>query len=601
MSIEDSVIWTPIERQCLSLLQRTKTKQTLFQIQSFILRNAIQSNISILAKFITTSASLALLSSPSESLPIIRHARYMFDTRSCKDDTFLCNSMIKSYSSMRHFSEALILYNDLRRVPNFVPDDFTFTSLVKCCVSKMAVWEGKMVHNHVLKIGFCSNLYVSTAFVDMYSKFGDLGIARKLFDEMSDRSIVSWTVLIGGYIKAGDIGTARELFDQMDEKDCAAYNIMIDGYVKLGDMGSAQCLFDEMANRNVISWTGMINGYCNIGDVLSARGLFDVMPEKNLYSWNVMIGGYSQNKQPHEALKLFHKMQSSTLFEPDRVTIVSVLPAIADLGALRLGCWVHQFCRLKKMDRENNVCVALVDMYAKCGEISKARSVFENTSKKEQASWNALINGFAVNGCAKEALEAFLEMQCAGVKPSGITMLGVLSACNHGGLIEEGKRWFGAMYKFGLTPKIEHYGCLVDLLGKAGDLEAAEKLIESMPYEANGIILSSFLNACAHFNDVTRAQKVLNLARNIEPWNDGNYVMLRNLYARGKLWSDFGDIKRLMRRTGVKKEAGSSAIEIGSRVSEFIAGGREHPRWDTIQSTLSRLAIHMTDEYTLPL
>ncbi|XP_065873994.1 pentatricopeptide repeat-containing protein At2g44880 [Euphorbia lathyris] len=601
MSIEDSVIWSPTERKCLSLLQRTKTKQTLLQIHAFILRNAIETNGNILAKFITTSASLALLASVSEPLAIIRHARWIFDNRPYKDDTFLCNSMIKAHSSLRQFSETLTLYNDLRRDMDFVPDDFTFTALAKSCVSNMAFWEGAEIHSHVTKLGFCSNLYVSTAFVDMYAKFGDLGTARELFDEMSERSIVSWTALIGGYIRSGKMGTARVLFDQMPGKDSAAYNVMIDGYVKLGEMDLARGLFDEMPNRNVISWTSMIYGYCNDGDVLSARALFDVMPEKNLYSWNAMIGGYSQNKQPHEALKLFHQMQSSTSFEPDRVTIVSILPAIADLGALKLGCWVHQFAHLKKIDRESNVSVALVDMYAKCGEISKARSVFANISKKEQASWNALINGLAVNGCANEALEAFLEMQCEGVKPNDITMLGVLSACNHGGLIEEGKRWFGAMYKFGLIPKIEHYGCLVDLLGKAGDLEAAEKLIESMPYKANGIILSSFLYACAHFNDVTRAQKVLNQARNIEPWNEGNYVMLRNLYARGKRWSDFEDIKLLMRRNGVKKEAGSSAIEIGGRVSEFIAGGREHPEWVTIQSTVSQLIIHMSDKYTLPL
>ncbi|KDP28823.1 hypothetical protein JCGZ_14594 [Jatropha curcas] len=590
------LLWRPIERKCLSILQRTKTGETLLQIHAFMLRNAVETNIHVLTKFITTSAYLARIAFAFEPLAIVRHARQMFDNRPHKDDTFLCNSMIKAHADMRQFSDSLTLYKDLRRDTGFRPDNFTFTALAKSCGLSMAIWEGLEMHNHVVKIGFREDLYVSTAFVDMYAKFGELNMARKLFDEMTERSLVSWTALICGYVRSGDMVSARALFDQMHVKDSAAYNAMLDGYVKVGDMDSAQSLFDEMPDRNVISWTSMIYGYCNCGDVLSARSLFDSMPKKNLFSWNAMIGGYSQNRQPHEALRLFNVMQSSTSFEPDKVTTVSVLPAIADLGALELGGWVHQFACRKKIDRESNVSTALVDMYAKCGEILKARSVFDSMPKKEQTSWNALINGFAVNGCAEEALKAFLEMQSAGVKPNDITMIGVLSACNHGGLIEEGKRWFKAMCDFGLTPKIEHYGCLIDLLGRAGHLEEADELIKSMPYEANGIILSSFLSACAYCKDVKRAQKVLNEAHNIEPWNDGNYVILRNLYAVEKRWRDVEEMKQLMRRNGAKKEAGSSAIEIESRVSEFIAGSREHPQWDSIQSVLGQLLIHMRDK-----
>lgn len=389
---------------------------------------------------------------------------------------------------------------------------------------------------------------------------------------------------------------AKKLFDEMsatEKGDSAVYNAMIDGYVKLGDMVSARSLFEEMPDRNVISWTSMIYGFCANGDVLAGRSLFDSMPEKNLFSWNVMIGGYYQNKQPHEALKLFHELQASRLFEPDEVTIVSILPAIADLGALDLGSWVHQFVQRRKLDRKTNVCTALVDMYAKCGEIAKARRVFGEMPEKEIASWNALVNGFAVNGCAKEALEAFLEMMREEVKPNDITMIGVLSACNHGGLVEEGKRWFEAMEEFGLTPKIEHYGCMVDLLGRAGRLEEAEKLIHSMPYEANGIILSSFLCACGNSKDVSRAERVLNKVVALEPRNDGNYVMLRNLYATEERWRDADEIKGLMRSNGIKKEVGCSVIEVDCRVSEFQCGDRMNPQWEMIEPILRLMWTHM--------
>ncbi|KAJ6675659.1 PPR CONTAINING PLANT-LIKE PROTEIN [Salix viminalis] len=391
----------------------------------------------------------------------------------------------------------------------------------------MAVWEGLEMHGHVVKIGFCFDMYVSTTLVDMYAKFGNLGLARRVFNDMTDRSLVSWTALIGGYVRRGDMGNAWFLFKLMPGRDSAAFNLMIDGYVKVGDMRCARSLFDEMPERNVISWTSMIYGYCNNGDVLSAR--------------------------------------SSTVFEPNEVTVVSILPAIATLGALELGEWI---------------CTQNVE------KISKARKVFSEIPKKETATWNALINGFAMNGLASEALEAFSEMQREGIKPNDITMTGVLSACCHGGLVEEGKRRFKAMIESGFSPKIEYYGCLVDLLGRAGCLDESENLIKSMTFEANGIILSSSLFACGFSNDVTRAQRVLNQAVNMEPRNDGNYVMVRNSFAMEEWWRAVKEIKGLMRRSGAKKEVGSSAIEVDNRVSEFISGGIAHPEWDVIESVI---------------
>ncbi|KAK6240104.1 hypothetical protein QUC31_005573 [Theobroma cacao] len=581
-------LWRPIERKCLFLLQRKNRKTTLLQIHAFMLRHSIETNLNLFTKFITACASLSTLSAVS-------HARRLFDVRPHENDTYLCNAMIKAHLGVNQFAQSFTLYKDLGRAEeNFVPNKITFLTLAKSCALNMAIWEGLQIHNHVIKFGFCLDLYVSTALLDMYAKLGIMGSARKVFEEMPERSLVSWTALICGYAKAGDMERAKELLDEMPEKeDSVLYNAMIDGYVKLGDLDSARNLFNQMQDRNVISWTSMINGYCNSGDVESARLLFDSMPEKNLVSWNAMIGGYCQNKQPHEALKLFHEMQSSTFFEPDKVTIVSILPAIADLGALDLGEWVHHFVQRKKLDKAINVCTGLVDMYAKCGEINKAKRIFYEMPEKEIASWNALINGYAVNGCAKEALQVFLEMRNERVMPNYVTMIGVLSACNHAGLVGEGTRWFKAMAEFGITPKIEHYGCMADLLGRAGCVEEAEKLIEGMPYEVNGIILTSLLFAYGSSNNVKKAERVLKKLVHMEPTNHGSYVVLRNLYAAGKRWEDVEEIRGLMRRNGARKEAGCSVIEVDSRVLEFVSGDRVHPKWELMQSVLRQLWLHM--------
>lgn len=503
--------------------------------------------------------------------------------------------MMKSHLSSRQFTDAITLYDSLRKRGRFVPDNYTFSTLAKCCGLNSSRLEGVEVHAHVVRYGFDSNLYVATALVDMYSKLGQMDFARKLFDEMPARSSVSWTALINGYIRGGDMGVAKEIFDVMpvNERDAAAFNVMIDGYVKLGEMNSAKMMFDTTAEKNVVSWTTMIDGYCSNGDVDQARLLFDMMPNRNLYTWNAMIGGYCRNDQPHEALVLFQELIAGKVFEPDDVTVVSVLPAIADLGALDLGNWVYEFVKRKKLDRSGNVSTALVDMYAKCGEIEKARRVFDDVKGRETSTWNALINGLALNGCAKEALEVFKEMKRKGFNPNDITMLGVLSACNHGGLVEEGKKWFSKMEEFKLTPQIEHYGCLVDLLGRAGCLDEAERLTKNMPYEANGIILSSLLFACGYAKDVTRAEEFVQKAISMEPCNDGNYIMLRNLYAGEGRWKDVKRIKRLMVTKGAKKEAGCSAIEVNSQVLEFIAGDTMHPHLEATHSVLNQLQMHM--------
>ncbi|KAL9690626.1 hypothetical protein QQ045_011031 [Rhodiola kirilowii] len=587
-------LWTWTERKCLHLLQQTNTMKSLLQIQAFMLRNGLETNVNLLTKFIATCSSINKSDSRFNPLAGILHARKVFDFMPERDDTFLCNSMIKAHVDVQQFVESFTLFSDLSRQSEFSPDSFTFTSLAKCCGSAMAVREGEQVHGVVVKKGFCSDLYVSTALSDLYSRFGKMGNARKVFDEMSHRSEVSWTCLLGGYARSGDMANARALFDLMPYKDIAACNAMIDAHVKNGDMESAKGLFDEMTERNVVTWTSLIYGYCKNGDLVAARLLFDAMRVKNLFSWNVMIGGYCQNKQPQKALQVFHELQMNGGFEPDEVTIVSVLPAIADLGALDLGDWVHLYVKRKRLDKAVNVCTALVDMYAKCGEITKAREIFEGMVEKEVVAWNSMINGLALNGRGKEALNVFSEMRRRKCSPNGVTMLGVLSACSHCGIVEEGKKWFTAMEKdFHITPKIEHYGCMVDLLGKAGCLKEAETLMDSMPFEANKIILSSFLNACGSSKDIIRAERVTKKAIELDPLNDGNYIMLRNLYAADKRWKDADELKQLMHDNGARKEAGCSVIEVDSIVWEFVAGDRIHPEWNLISSVLKQLCIQM--------
>ncbi|KAL9230730.1 hypothetical protein vseg_006044 [Gypsophila vaccaria] len=588
-----SRLWSTIERKCISLLQQHHhTQRSLLQIHGFIVSNGVETNLQILTKFIALCSNFDT-----------GHARQVFDKIPHRKDPFICNVMIKAYNFNGEFDKGLLFFRDLRRMAGFVPDNYTFLYLLKSCGSKSYAWEGRQLHCGVIRCGYGVDLFVSTSLVDMYAKTCDMGCARNLFDEMSERSVVSWTALVCGYARLGDIVNARKFFDEMPGKDVSAYNAMIDAYVKVGDMGSSRSLFEAMPVRNVVSWTTMISGFCDSGDTLTAKLVFDAMPVKNRFSWNAMIGGYCQNKQPHEALTLFHEMMLNTVIEPDEVTVVCILPAIADLGALDMGCWVHRYVERKKLDKLIKISTSLIDMYAKCGDINKAMAVFEKIPQRATCSWNAIINGLAVNGYGKEALDMFKDMIASGHMPNSITMIGVLSACSHSGLAEEGKKWLKGMEKFGLTPQIEHYGCVIDLFGRIGDLDEAEHLLHTMPYEANEIVISSFLSACVNRKDLSRAERVLNVAVKVNPLNAGNYVLLRNLYATERRWSEVKKVKGMLWASGAKKEAGYSAIEANGMLWEFISGGRRHPQFEDIASVLGNLQMHMSrmeDETMVP-
>ncbi|XP_065030524.1 pentatricopeptide repeat-containing protein At2g44880-like [Musa acuminata AAA Group] len=602
-------LWTPEERHCFYLLQRIPSQpvatssaaaSSLLKIQAFLLRRGtLHANLSLFTRLISAFSDLAAPASPLVAAALLRHARRLFDCRPSQD-AFLCGSFIRALVRNRLFRESIFLYRDLLRhppspvEPPFSPDGYTFPLLLKACAALSGDpsehREGPQLHSHVIKTGFCGHAFSSTGLVDMYAKTSDMTSARKVFDDMPLKSLASWTSMAIGYARGGEAGAAMELFQLMPEKDTAAFNAMIDVFVKKGHMASARRLFDEMSDRNVVSWTSLISGYCKVGDMEAASVLFDAMPEKNLYSWNVMIGGHCQNRQPHQALELFRELQSTCcLPQPDNVTLVSVLPAVADLGAIDLGRWIHSYARRKGLDQVITVSIGLVDMYAKCGDVCEARRVFDSMPIRDTAAWNAMINGLAVNGRAKAALAVFTEMRRAGVCPNEVTMIGVLSACSHGGLVEEGRRWFNEMEALHVERRVEHYGCMVDLLGRSGRLGEAETLLEEIPCGPNGIVLSSLLFACGRHGDMERAERAMRRASAVEPGNWRNYVVMRNLYARKKKWRDVERMQEAVRDHGGKREAGCSVVEVGHRAWEFVSGDRVHPQSQSIYELLDEL------------
>ncbi|KAL8227296.1 hypothetical protein R6Q57_017128 [Mikania cordata] len=364
-------------------------------------------------------------------------------------------------------------------------------------------------------------------------------------------------------------------------------------YTSCGRVCDARKVFDEMLARDLVIWNAMVSGYCKVGEVERARALFEVMPERNLVSWTALIAGYAQANKPSEAVAVFSRMQINGV-EPDEVTMLAALSACAQLGALELGEWIHGYINKHSLHTTLSLYNALIDMYAKSGNIKKAIEVFESMKDRCVITWTTIIAGLALHGFGKEALDMFSRMENTRVKPNDVTLIAVLSACSHNGLVEEAHWCFNNLFpKYGIEPRIEHYGCMIDLLGRAGCLLDALQLLNRMPFEPNAAIWGSVLAASRLYANVELGQLAVQHLVKLEPHNSGNFSLLSNIYASAGNWKESGLTRKVMRDAGVKKISGSSCIELNSKVHEFISGNGSHPQSEKIFEVLCLLNRHM--------
>ncbi|XP_042517013.1 pentatricopeptide repeat-containing protein At5g66520-like [Macadamia integrifolia] len=401
----------------------------------------------------------------------------------------------------------------------------------------------------------------------------------------------SWNSLLDFYAKIGEIGSLRKrLFDQIEEPDIISWNCLLDGFVKTGDLDAAREIFDVMPQRDTVSWTIMLVGHANAGLLSEAFQLFDNMPERNMVSWSAMISGCVQMGRYREGLDLFKKMLVAGI-KTDKITMTTLLSACARLGALDQGQWIHTYIEKNMIEIDAHLSTALVDMYAKCGRIDVALKVFRRSGHNKVFLWNAILGGLAMHSRGREAVELLSEMLEEGIKPNQITFLCVLAACSHSGLVDDGLRIFHIMINdHNIKPTMEHYGCIVDLFARAGLLNDAKWVIETMPIEADGSVWRALLGACRLHGNVDLGEQIGRILIELEPSNDGNYVLLSDIYAIGKRWEDVGKLRRGMKVSGVRKMPGCSSIEINGVIHEFVAGDNSHPESHKIYRMLDEMA-----------
>lgn len=452
--------------------------------------------------------------------------------------------------------------------------------------------------------------------------------ARLLFDKMSHRDAVAWNTIIDGYCQNGHYDDALRLFEDMKTSDMKPDSVilctvlsacghvgnlsygrtihefvkdngialnshlqsaLINMYANCGAMELARELYDGLLSKHLIVSTAMISGYAKLGMVKDARFIFDQMIEKDLVCWSAMISGYAESEQPHEALKLFNEMLRHRIV-PDQITMLSVISACSHVGTLVNAKWIHTYADENGFGRALSVNNALIDMYAKCGNLGKARKVFENMPRKNVISWSSMINAFAMHGDANSAIHLFHKMKEENTEPNGITFIGVLYACGHAGLVEEGQKLFSSMInEHGISPTREHYGCMVDLYCRANLLRKAIELIETMPFAPNVIIWGSLMSACQVHGEIELGEFAAKQLLELEPTHDGALVVLSNIYAKEKRWNDVGLIRKSMKHKGISKEKACSRIELNNKVHMFMMADRYHKQSNEIYEKLNEV------------
>ncbi|KAL5991591.1 hypothetical protein ACLOJK_012500 [Asimina triloba] len=582
--------------------------------------------------------------------------------------------IISQYIQSRSLQDFLFLVNRLENA-GIKLTPLSISALVQLGKSVDCIEHLRELHRYIYRLGCISDNAVASFLIDMYSKFGEVEIAREIFYCVSVKQLDTWNSMIACYARNGWANKAIELFDSMHtvgiEPNVSSWNAVIAGFVEVGDfdaaldmfsemkwsdqkpdyasfdailpvVGSLNCpilgkqlhnmllrngcemnrfictafvnmygncgnipyaikLFQSMAHKDVVSWNAVISGLAKNGFLDEAsKTLHDMQKsgvKTNIITWTSLISGYAQNGQVDKSLKHFQQLQDDGL-KPNAVTIASILPACAQSAALSHGRAIHGYITRSELgNKDLFVSNSLIDMFIKCGHMKYAEQVFRRLPVRDIVSWNTMIQGNAIHGKAEAALDIFNQMLVEGISPDNVTLIGILSACSHAGLVDEGWRHFNAMpTRYGIIPSGKHYACMVDLLGRSGRFNDVQNFIIQMPLQPTASLWGALLAACRAHGNVEMAEYAAEHLLELQPDNSGNYVILSNIYASAGRWDGVDRMRRMMIERGVSKQPGCSWIEVGNHIHAFTAENPSHPEMEIITRMLIDLGEALADE-----
>ncbi|KAJ9677374.1 hypothetical protein PVL29_022383 [Vitis rotundifolia] len=583
-----------MERYLIDLLHCSLPLNQLKQIQALIIIKYLSLTPLFIRRLLNAS--------------FIQYARQVFDQIPQPDQGVYC-SFISAYSRLSLNNEALRTFVSMHQ-NNVRIVCFTIPPIFKSCASLLAIDVGKQVHSLVIRYGFHSSVFGQNALINFYAKINDLGSAELIFDGILVKDTIAYNCLISAYSRSGEVLAARELFDKMRDRSIVSWNAMISCYAQNGDYHRGWIIFQRMQDEmcepdeitlatmgmrikklidnknlgsNMIVSTAMLEMYVKCGAVDDGRLVFNHMARRDCCCM-----------ESNEALELFESMNSAQI-KPNDVTLVSVLSACAQLGSVATGERIGSYVESRGLISNVYVASALLSMYSKCGNIMKAREIFDKLPQRDNVTWNSMIMGLAINGFAEDAIALYNRMKEIEVKPNNITFVGLLTACTHAGHVELGLEFFRSMRSdHNISPNIEHFACIVDLFCRSGRLIDAYEFICRMEVEPNVVIWGTLLSASRIHVNVELAELAGKKLLELEPDNSGNYVILSNIYASAGRWQEALKVRKLMKDKRVQKAAAYSWVEVEDRVHKFLVGDTSDPRSDEVYSTIDGLALLST-------
>ena len=512
------------------------------------------------------------------------------------ENVVLWNVMLVAYGQLGNLSESYRIFLQMQ-IEGMMPNQYTYPSILRTCTSLGALDLGEQIHTQVIKTGFQFNVYVCSVLIDMYAKLGELDTARGILKRLREEDVVSWTAMIAGYTQHDFFTEALKLFQEMEDQGIRSDNIGFSSAISAcagiqalnqGQQIHAQSYVSGYSEDLSIG-NALVSLYARCGRVQDAYLAFEKIDAKDNISWNALISGFAQSGHCEEALQVFSQMNQAGV-EANLFTFGSAVSATANMANIKQGKQIHAMMIKNGYDSEIEASNVLITLYSKCGSIEDAGREFFEMPEKSVVSWNAMITGYSQHGYGSEAVSLFEDMKRLGLRPNHVTFVGVLSACSHVGLVNEGLSYFNSMSKeHGLVPKPEHYVCVVDLLGRAGLLHRAKEFIEEMPIEPDSMIWRTLLSACTVRKNIEIGEFAARHLLELEPEDSATYVLLSNIYAVSGKWDYRDRTRQMMKERGVRKEPGRSWIEVTNSIHAFFVGDRLHPLAEQIYGYLDDL------------
>ncbi|ESQ56272.1 hypothetical protein EUTSA_v10024703mg [Eutrema salsugineum] len=503
---------------------------------------------------------------------------------------------------------------------------------LKLCARNRTLNTAKSLHAQIFKIGIIQCCPLANTLVNVYGKCGSASHALKLFDEMPHRDHIAWASVLTALNQSNLSGKTLSLFSSSSGlcpddfvfsalvKACAnlgsvnhgkqvhcrfivseyshddvVKSSLVDMYAKCDSLDMAKAVFDSIRVKNTISWTAMVSGFARSGRKEEALELFRELPAKNLYSWTALISGFVQSGKGLEAFSVFTEMRRERVDILDPLVLSSIVGACANLAASIAGRQVHGLVISLGFDSCVFISNALIDMYAKCSDVIAAEDIFSRMRHRDVVSWTSLIVGMAQHGRAEKALSLYDDMVSHGVKPNEVTFVGLIYACSHVGFVSKGREIFQAMTEdYRIRPSLQHYTCLLDLLGRSGLLDEAESLIHTMPFPPDEPTWAALLSACKRQGKGQMGVRIADLLLSrFKPKDPSTYILLSNVYASASSWGKVSEARRKLGDMEVRKDPGYSSVEVRKETEVFYAGETSHPLKEEIFGLLRELEEEM--------